>query len=86
MTMMDSGADSTGGYVPLQPEMAWHTADYQEYKAYGNAHSIPALFYQFRTKGVGSPDFVAIPDGHVDAPRNQIFRCMDLCYQSIPLF
>ncbi|CAH1220453.1 hypothetical protein PAECIP111891_05028 [Paenibacillus allorhizoplanae] len=64
--MKECLTDSTIGYVPLQPEMAWHTAEYQEYKAFGDAHHIPALFYQFRSKDVGAPDFVAIPDGHVD--------------------
>ncbi|KRE71372.1 helix-turn-helix domain-containing protein [Paenibacillus sp. Soil750] len=63
--------DTTNAYIPLQPEMAWQTAAYQEYKARGDAHHIPALYYQFRSKGVGSPDFVAIPDGHVD----MLFTC-----------
>ncbi|KRE39724.1 AraC family transcriptional regulator [Paenibacillus sp. Soil522] len=63
--------DTAHGYVPLQPEIEWHTADYKEYKAHGDARHIPALFYQFRSKSVGSPDFVAIPDGHVD----MLFSC-----------
>ncbi|MDR6551097.1 helix-turn-helix domain-containing protein [Paenibacillus qinlingensis] len=58
--------ESTQGYIPLQPEMAWCNAGYQEYKTPGDAHHIPALFYQFRSKDVESPEFVAIPDGHVD--------------------